>query len=147
MVAKHGGTVLKVCRAILGPESAEDAWSETFLAALKAWPHLDTGTNLEAWLVTIAHNKAIDEIRRRGRRPVPAAELPESGGTDTPLDQDLWRAVGRLPARQRMCVAYHHLGGLPYSEVARLVGGSEDAARRAAADGIKALRKTYGGTA
>jgi len=36
LVAEHGPTVLRVCRAVLGPADAEDAWSETFLAALDA---------------------------------------------------------------------------------------------------------------
>jgi DNA-directed RNA polymerase specialized sigma24 family protein len=40
-------------------------------------------------------------------------------------------------------VAYHHLAGLPHAEVAAILGGSTDAARRAAADGIAALRRTY----
>jgi len=44
-------------------------------------------------------------------------------------------------------VAYHHLGGLPYAEVADLLGGTAVAARRAGADGIAALRRTYGVTA
>jgi DNA-directed RNA polymerase specialized sigma24 family protein len=38
-------------------------------------------------------------------------------------------------------VAYHHVAGLPHREVAALVGGSEAAARRAAADGIAVLRR------
>jgi DNA-directed RNA polymerase specialized sigma24 family protein len=42
-------------------------------------------------------------------------------------------------------VAYHYVAGLAYAEIARILGGSTDAARRAAADGIKNLRKTYPG--
>jgi DNA-directed RNA polymerase specialized sigma24 family protein len=49
-----------------------------------------------------------------------------------------------LPFKQRVAVAYHYVAGMPYADVAALTGGSEDAARRAAADGIAALRKTYG---
>lgn len=60
-VKQHGATVLRVCRAVLGPGAdADDAWSETFLAALRAWPDLPAGTNVEAWLVRVARNKAID---------------------------------------------------------------------------------------
>jgi DNA-directed RNA polymerase specialized sigma24 family protein len=39
-------------------------------------------------------------------------------------------------------VAYHYLADLPYAEVAAILGGSAGAARRAAADGIAALRRT-----
>ncbi len=40
VVAVHGATVLRICRAVLGPADADDAWSETFLSALKAYPAL-----------------------------------------------------------------------------------------------------------
>src|SRR5919108_3710118 len=71
-VAEHGQVVMRVCRALLGPSEAEDAWSETFLAALRAYPSLRPGSNVRGWLVTIAHNKAVDQIRARLRVPVPA---------------------------------------------------------------------------
>jgi DNA-directed RNA polymerase specialized sigma24 family protein len=51
--------------------------------------------------------------------------------------------LAELPDKQRYAVVYHHLAGLPYREVAAITGGSADAARRAAADGIAALRRTY----
>jgi DNA-directed RNA polymerase specialized sigma24 family protein len=44
-------------------------------------------------------------------------------------------------------VAYHYVVGLAYAEIAGILGGTTDAARRAAADGIKNLRKTYPGAA
>ncbi|NIZ89447.1 RNA polymerase sigma factor [Kineococcus rubinsiae] len=146
VVAAHGATVLRVCRAVVGPDAADDAWSETFLAALRAYPALPAGSDVRAWLVTIAHRKAVDQHRAAARRPAPTAELPERAGGELLGDwrADLWEAVGELPAKQRRCVAYHHLGGLPYAEVAALVGGSEAAARRAAADGVRALRRAWG---
>jgi len=121
---------------------AEDAWSETFLSALKASPDLPAGSNVEAWLVTIAHRKAIDVVRRAARHAVPVAEVPERVAAPRGRDLDLWAAVGALPTKQRQVVAYHHLGGLPYDDVAALVGGTAAAARRAAADGIATLRRT-----
>ena len=144
IVAEHGPTVLRVCRAVLGPADAEDAWSETFLAALKAYPRLRARSNVRGWLVTIAHRKAIDITRARARRPAAVASLPELA---TPADQyrpagDLAAALRRLPPRQRQAVAYHYLAGLAYQEVAAITGGSAAAARRAAADGIAALRRS-----
>lgn len=146
-VAQHGATVLRVCRAVLGHgPDADDAWAETFLSALKAWPGLDDGANVQAWLVRIAHRKAIDVTRARKRQPVPTDVLPERPsaiGNPGASDADLWSAVAALPERQRLAVAYHYLGGLPHKETAELVGGSTDAVRRAAADGIRTLRRTY----
>src|ERR1700680_4366221 len=76
VVSQHGRTVLRVCRAVLGRADADDAWSETFLSALKAYPQLPVDANVEAWLVTIAHRKAIDVTRGSARRATPVAEVP-----------------------------------------------------------------------
>ncbi|HEY3465460.1 MAG TPA: sigma-70 family RNA polymerase sigma factor [Amycolatopsis sp.] len=143
IVAEHGPMVLRVCRAVLGPADAEDAWSETFLSALKAYPELPADANVQAWLVTIAHRKAVDVTRARARHPVPVREVPDRPGRTEAWDNELWDALARLPDKQRTAVAYHYLAGLPYREIAEITGGSTDAARRAAADGIKALRATY----
>jgi RNA polymerase sigma factor (sigma-70 family) len=146
VVEAHGATVLRVCRAVLGAVDADDAWSETFLSALKAYPDLPADANVEAWLVTIAHRKAIDVIRAAKRRAIPADRLPETpvAPVDGP-DPELAAALARLPAKQKQAVAYHYLAGLPYSDVAAVLGGTTDAARRAAASGIATLRRTYPG--
>jgi RNA polymerase sigma factor (sigma-70 family) len=145
VVDRHGATVLRVVRAVLGHADADDAWSDTFLAALKAYPQLPGDANVEAWLVTIAHRKAIDVARAAARRAVPLADPPESPARERAdaHDLDLDAAVGELPPKQRQAVAYHYLAGLPYSDVAAILGGSVAAARRAAADGIATLRRTY----
>jgi RNA polymerase sigma factor (sigma-70 family) len=142
VVSQHGPTVLRVCRAVVGPVDADDAWSETFLSALRAYPQLPADANVEAWLVTIAHRKAIDVVRQARRTATPVADVPDgSSETTSGRDADLARSVARLPDRQRYAVAYHYLAGLPYAEVAAVMGGSTDAVRRAAADGIAKLRK------
>lgn len=142
IVTTHGAMVLRVCRAVVGPVDAEDAWSETFLSALRSYPDLPADANVEAWLVRVAHRKAVDITRRRSRLPLPVDEVPEQGAApDDPHEHDdLYGALSGLPEKQRLCVAYHHLGGLAFAEVAALVGGTEAAARRASADGIVALR-------
>jgi len=144
IVSEHGSTVLLMCRAVLGSVDADDAWSETFLSAMKAYPDLPDEANVQAWLVTIAHRKAIDVIRARGRRAIPTDNLPDRRERScVEGNAVLVDALRRLPDKQRQSVAYHYLAGLPYIEVAAVVGGSADAARRAAADGIAALRSTY----
>src|SRR5690625_4701697 len=144
-VQQHGATVLRVCRAHLGTSTdADDAWSETFLAALRAWSDLNDDTNVEAWLVRVAQRKAIDITRVRSRHAIPVDDLPERPspmGNPGDDDDGVWRAVADLPERQRLAVAYHYLGGLSHGETADLIGGSPDAVRRSAADGIKNLRR------
>jgi RNA polymerase sigma factor (sigma-70 family) len=146
VVADHGPAVLRVCRAVVGPVDADDAWSETFLSAIKAYPDLPADANVEAWLVTIAHRKAIDITRARTRHAIPTDTVPDTPSTPGPeRDDDLADALTRLPTKQKQAVAYHYLAGLPYSDVAAILGGSTDAARRSAADGIATLRRTYPG--
>ena len=102
--------------------------------------------NLQAWLVTIAHRKAIDITRARARSAVPMDEPPDqvsTMGVPGGADGQLWADVAALPDKQRLAVAYHYLAGLPHRQVAGILGGTEEAARRAAADGIKALRRGY----
>jgi RNA polymerase sigma factor (sigma-70 family) len=149
IVARYAATVLRVCRAVVGLADADDAWSETFLSAMRAYPELPADANVEAWLVTIAHRKAIDIVRRTARHAIPVAELPDRVTTDTGtntrdvFDDDVVRVLNALPDKQRHAVAYHYLAGLPYADVAAITGGTADAARRAAADGIAALRRIH----
>ncbi|MDT5257948.1 MAG: hypothetical protein QOD10_3028, partial [Mycobacterium sp.] len=83
--------------------------------------------------------------RAASRRAFPVADPPESTArerADT-HDLDLDAALGALPPKQRQAVAYHYLAGLPYTEIAVILDTSVAAARRAAADGIATLRRTY----
>ena len=151
VVAEHGAVVMRVCRALLGPVDADDAWAETFLSALRAYPELRPDSDVRAWLVTIAHRKALDSIRATNRHAAPMAEVPETGSTASHRDHAtatsdamaLVDALATLPFKQRGAVVYHHLAGLPYREVGRLLECSEAAARRSASDGLASLRARY----
>lgn len=150
-MTEFGPLVLRVCRAVLNhgwaAEAADDAWSETFLAALRAYPELPADTNMEAWLVRVAHRKAVDQHRARARRPVPTDVVPDRPAPHTDGHPELWEALAALPEKQRLTVGYHHLAGLPYAQIGELLGTSEAAARRSAADGVKALRGRLAATA
>ena len=142
VVRRHGDVVLRVCRALLGPADAQDAWQETFLAALQAYPRLRRGSDVKAWLVTIAHRKAIDRLRAAGRHAVPVGDPPEVATMDdaASFDVRLAAAIGELPAKQRTAVVARYVADLAYADVAAMLGGTEAAARRSAADGIASLR-------
>jgi RNA polymerase sigma factor (sigma-70 family) len=151
VVDEHGPTVMRVCRAILDHDDADDAWVDTFVSALRAYPDLPPGSNVRGWLVTIAHNRAIDHVRAARRRPVPTdrlcddrAAVPE--GADAADGHDALRAaLATLAPKQRAAVVYRHLGDLPYPEIARTMGITEVAARRNVSDGIAVLRRRLQG--
>src|ERR1700675_1829133 len=99
VVELHGRTVLRVCRAVVGAVDADDAWSETFLSAMRAYPSLPDDANVEAWLVTIAHRRAIDIGRARSRRAVPTDTITDRADRNdrTQNAPDLAAALAMLP--------------------------------------------------
>jgi RNA polymerase sigma factor (sigma-70 family) len=138
----HAAEVMGVLRGAVGRIDAEDCFQETFLAALRAYPKLEETSNLRGWLLTIAHRKAIDHHRAKGRRPLPVAELAEIEANDPePPDDGIWEMVGALPPKQRAAVALRYGSDLPHAEIAAALGCSPEAARRSLHEGIKRLRK------
>ena len=142
----HSADVLRYLVASVGRHDADDAFQETFLSALRAYPRLSAGSNLRGWVLTIAHRKAIDVHRARGRNPVPVAEIHD-GAQRSPSpppgegEGDHWERVRALPARQREVLTLRYAADLTHAEIASALGCTEEAARRAAADGLKNLRK------
>jgi RNA polymerase sigma factor (sigma-70 family) len=144
LLDRHAGEVLGVLRGAVGRSDADDCFQETFLAALRAYPGLRHGENLRGWLMTIAHRKAIDHHRARGRRPLPVegVEHAVEPAIDPPEpDSGVWEKVGALPPRQRAAVTLRFAGDLPHAEIAAALGCSPEAARRSLHEGITRLRK------
>jgi RNA polymerase sigma factor (sigma-70 family) len=131
--------------AVAGPHDGPDAFQETMLAALRAYPNLRSGENLRGWLFTIAHRKVIDLARRRNRQADPAGDgLPEVAHFDAAVDgqdEPLWAAVAALPPKQRSAVVQRHMLDRPYAEIAEVIGSSEDAARQNVRAGLQRLRQ------
>jgi RNA polymerase sigma factor (sigma-70 family) len=149
LLDEHRVDVYRFCVATAGRAEADDCFQETWIAALRAYPKLRRAENLRAWLFRIAHNKAIDLHRSRGRRPVPVASVPERGAAahaaqiDADAEPELWRAVRELPPKQRTAVFCRTVLGMPYDELARLLESSEDAARRNVFEGLRTLREGW----
>ncbi|HMD56883.1 MAG TPA: sigma-70 family RNA polymerase sigma factor [Solirubrobacteraceae bacterium] len=138
-------TVWRFLAASVGPGDADDCFQETFISALRAYPRLRADSNLRAWVLTIAHRKALDVHRARARGALPVAE-PETlaGGAEMApemRDRELWEAIEGLPARQRSAVLLRYVGDLPHRDIAAAIGCSEQAARRSLHEGLAKLRK------
>lgn len=151
----HREEVWRLLRASVGPDRAEDCFQETFMAALRAYPRLRANSDLRAWVLTIAHRKALDAHRAQARQAVPVADVLHSDGgagaalsnghSPSPVgerDERLWHAVRELPERQRSAVVLRCVADLPHSEIAVAIGCSEDAARRSLHEGLKKLKET-----
>jgi RNA polymerase sigma factor (sigma-70 family) len=142
---EYGEDVYRFLVALVGRQEAEDCFQETFLAALRAYPRLRESSNLRAWVLTIAHRKAVDAVRSRGRRPEPVATVPDAQAAELALpDGTVWQAVADLPPKQRVGVVLRHVLDLPYREIARVTGSTEAAARQSVRLASKRLREVLG---
>jgi RNA polymerase sigma factor (sigma-70 family) len=140
----HADAVLRYLRASVGANEAEDCFQETFLSALRAYPGLRDASNLRGWLLTIAHRKALDSHRSRGRRPLPVEHVPEVAVVEEQRDEPaLWRAVRRLPAKQRSAVFLRFAADLDYVQIGQAIGCSDAAARQNVRAGLAQIRKGW----
>jgi RNA polymerase sigma factor (sigma-70 family) len=141
LIDEYADDVMAVLRGAVGRTDADDCFQETFLSALRAYPRLGDAGNLRGWLITIAHRKAVDHHRARGRRPLPVAEVAEVAVSDPEPSDGIWALVGALPPKQRAAVTLRYAGDLPHAEIAAALGCSPEAARRSLHEGMKRLRK------
>jgi RNA polymerase sigma factor (sigma-70 family) len=144
----HRGDVYRFVVATVGPNDADDVFQEACIAALRAYPRLESAANIRGWLLRIAQRKAIDAHRARRRRPLPVETVPEqaSASAAAALDgasPELWERVRGLPPKQRTAVVCRAVLGMPYAELAELLDSSEEAARRSLHEGLKRLREEW----
>jgi RNA polymerase sigma factor (sigma-70 family) len=157
----YGADVYRLLLASVGPADADDCYQETWIAALRAYPRLRDASNLRGWILTIAHRKVIDHVRKRSRIATPAGDaamvtdaasvgrvlVGGGSGTDPADDVDSaaspWPLVRRLPAKQRMAVALRFVLDLDFESVGATMGISADAARRNVHEALKKLREEY----
>ncbi|GAA3953535.1 sigma-70 family RNA polymerase sigma factor SigH [Gordonia caeni] len=133
------GAALRMTR---NPADAEDLVQETYVKAFTAFSSFREGTNLKAWLYRILTNTYINSYRKKQRQP---AQYPTDEITDWQLaasaehtstglrsaeiealdalpDNEIKDALGQLPEDFRMAVYYADVEGLPYKEIAEIMG-------------------------
>src|SRR3977135_3191757 len=135
LLARHLDRVHAICRRVTGhPEDALDATQDALIAAPRGLPRSDGRALFTTWLYRVATNAALDELRRRKRRPEPA-ELSGGrpggggggGGTAAsaagvgwvgPPRLDVDAALARLSPEFRAAVVLRDLCDLDYAEIA-----------------------------
>jgi len=122
------GLALRVLR---DPGLAEDALQDAFLAVWRsAGSFLRERSSSSAWILTLAHRRAVDIVRREERRrgpPLETAPQPAGGATDEEAELRSRRrlvqeALRRLPDEQREALELAYYGGFTQAELAELLG-------------------------
>jgi RNA polymerase sigma-70 factor (ECF subfamily) len=117
--------VLGYLRAQRVPDP-EDVLSEVFLHVARDIRRFKgDDAAMRRWVFSIAHNRVVDDRRRRARRPQAAnAPMPDSPSVPVPdlFDPSLVEALATLSADQREVVVLRFVADLPLEAVARITG-------------------------
>ena len=146
LLRRHAGLVNAVCRRVLGnPEDALDAAQEALLSIARKIHTFDGRSRFTTWCYRVATNAALDEARRRGRRPAPVDIVPEPRGSGQSIDDlvadqlDVDAALSQLSPDHRAAVALRDLVGLDYAEIGEVLGIPPGTVRSRIARGRAAL--------
>jgi RNA polymerase sigma factor (sigma-70 family) len=143
---EHRDAILGHLSRLLGRAAAEDAFQETFLRALRAYPSLRHGEHLRAWVFTIATRVAFDQRARDGRATSNKLSLEPEGAPDSlPAYAELEELTADLPPKERAAVVLRYGYDLDYDAIGAALDSTEDAARQAASSGVRRLRRRLGG--
>jgi RNA polymerase sigma factor (sigma-70 family) len=139
---EHRDVVFGHLARLLGRAAAEDAFQETFLRALRAYPTLRHGEHLRAWVFTIATRVAFDQRARDGKEASNNLLLETEGAPDSlPAFTELEDLTAELPPKERAAVVLRYGYDLDYDSIGTALGSNEDAARQAASSGVRRLRR------
>ncbi|MEM7586899.1 MAG: sigma-70 family RNA polymerase sigma factor [Acidobacteriota bacterium] len=129
-----------IARMVGNRELAEDLAQEVFVKAYRKLALFDRQRKLSSWLFKIAHNTAIDHLRRSQLDTVPLeaqssegedswdvlpaneAEGPERRAEHAELVRGLDAALGRMPPHYREILVLRFQQGLAYHEIADITG-------------------------
>jgi len=141
--------LLRICG---DPETSDDLTQDVFTKAYHALGTLTKEHRVLPWLYRIAHNAAIDHLRRRGRfawlrmgklsgtREEPV--MPDEHGSVPERDQ-IRGVLATLPPEQATALLLHALEGYSYREIADIQGASLPAVRSRIARARVAFKAAY----
>ena len=150
LLKRHRSGVFTFCLKMLGEKSAaEDALQEIFLRVVKAAPKWKRQAKVRTWIYTIARNHCIDALRKARHRKTASldqplskeeadgaslgeqtaddkAMAPDRGAAQTRIREALVSALASLSEEQREVFVMREYAGMPFKEIASVVGVSEN---------------------
>ncbi|MGZ4313837.1 MAG: sigma-70 family RNA polymerase sigma factor, partial [Solirubrobacteraceae bacterium] len=126
--------------------TAEDLAQEAFTRAWRGLPEGLSPERQRAWLRRTSRNLAVDELRRRARRPTVAldeADATRRAVQDAAVPDAAREALTGLPAHQRFVLLLHFDAGFTHAEIARLLDTTEDAVRKRVSRARAAFLQAY----
>ena len=128
LLRRHTNLVHAVCWRVLGnADDALDATQEALLLIARKIAQFDGRSRFSTWCYRVATNAALDEARRRNRRPRPAEHLPERSTSEVPSDAqiadrlDIDAALSELSPDYRAAVALRDIVGMDYAEIGEVL--------------------------
>ncbi len=130
-------------------EDALDATQNALIAITRGIQRFDGRSAFTTWLYRVTMNAALDELRRRDRRPVPVERVPEPAPSNTATDAvdarlDLDAALGAVPVDYRIAVVLRDVGDLDYAEIAAVLDLPIGTVRSRISRGRDALAEALG---
>jgi RNA polymerase sigma-70 factor (ECF subfamily) len=164
LVARHQGPVFNfILRFLRDPAAAEDILQEVFLRVVKGAPQFERRAKFTTWLYTIARNLCIDaqrkaRYRRASSLDAPVDDDPESAPLGasvadpgpTPSDEAIdgqareaiLAALEALSPEQREVFVLREYAGLPFQEIAGIVGCPENTVKSRMRYALENLRRS-----
>jgi len=151
LLYRHTDRIHAICRRILANDhDALDATQEALIAVTRGIAKFDGRAQFTTWCYRVATNAALDEARRRSRRPVTMEEMPEAAHAGAGPDDivasrlDVDAGLARLSPDYRAAVALRDLADLDYAEIGQILGIPPGTVRSRIARGRAALAGLIG---
>jgi RNA polymerase sigma factor (sigma-70 family) len=121
--AQHDGVVRALAAVVGDVDAAREATDEAFVRALERWGQVSGMASPAGWVYRVGLNAAHRRARRAAvERRLLGRQNPREAVWSDPVDAELWAAVRRLPARQRVAVALRYIADLPEPVIAEVLG-------------------------
>lgn len=165
LLARHRRGVFNFCLKMLGDRAAaEDAMQEVFLRVVRSAKDWERQAKVTTWLYTIARNHCIDAIRKAGYRKTASLDhalndqegdaplgervadeegiAPDRGAESARMRLILARAIAALPAEQREVFVMREHAGMPFKDIAAVVGVPENTVKSRMRYALEHLRQS-----